>query len=293
MKTKHKNIIVNLCLLILFSFGISCIGYSIFLWQKEESKKKEEIKIQQIIQNKKIEEDIIKQNIIQNEKIEAEKVKADLDLKSLLIEKVKRKLENSDSVQFAELILIKNHQKKISIGILFRTGLCGKVNIKDSYGNYIGYKPFAIIIGGNSEIGGVSEEDLKDKYDVFVSASEEDGNDKYESYLFTANLLGCLSPELAAFSEAQQAKQISDMVNGWKVQKYYVPHNLSTTDKLDSWRSASASERARLSNTIIERAGRPDIGTSELNDCISNTAGDGGLDNLTVSQTAAVCILQK
>jgi len=78
--------------LIISIFAISCIGYSIY------------------IQSKQIEADKIKQL---QEQIEAEKtkqlqeqVKADLDLQSQLVEEVKKHLQNPDTAQLTELILI-------------------------------------------------------------------------------------------------------------------------------------------------------------------------------------------
>lgn len=65
---------------------------------------------------------------------------------------------------------------------------------------------------------------------------------------------------------------------------------LSTTDKLDSWRNASSSERARLTNIIVDNVDKPDLKPTELNDCISEVAGDGGLDFLSTSSIASACM---
>ncbi|WP_333879383.1 hypothetical protein [Methylobacter sp.] len=156
----------------------------------------------------------------------------------------------------------------------------------------MGHKPFTLTVD--------------DRYNPiyrFKSASAYNDEDKYYGLLFSAKQLGCLPPDLYATYDELDKRITGRVIAQWNRQlafdREFKSHltarnnSLSTTDKLDSWRNASESERTRLSKIMADRADKPGLDATELNDCISNTAGDGGLDYLTISQTAAVCIMQK
>ncbi|MGF6222104.1 hypothetical protein [Pseudomonas sp. YL-218 TE3947] len=64
---------------------------------------------------------------------------------------------------------------------------------------------------------------------------------------------------------------------------------LSTSDTLGDWRSATLSEKSSLAQMIADKLSRPGVSESFLIACIDETAGDGGLDQMKISETAAAC----
>ncbi len=74
----------------------------------------------------------------------------------------------------------------------------------------------------------------------------------------------------------------------------YVPvvFALSATDSLGDWREASYVEQAQLCETIVRRLNQPKLEASTMCICISGIAGDGGVDFMKISETAAGCYIQ-
>ncbi|MDH0424155.1 hypothetical protein [Stutzerimonas stutzeri] len=69
---------------------------------------------------------------------------------------------------------------------------------------------------------------------------------------------------------------------------------LSTADNLGAWRQASYSEKLQLAEEMANRLDKPNISASFLLQCVSETAADGGVDFMKISETAAACsILQQ
>ncbi len=66
---------------------------------------------------------------------------------------------------------------------------------------------------------------------------------------------------------------------------------LSTGDTLGDWRNATYSEKSNLAQIMAERLNKPGVSASGLAACISETAGDGGLDHMKISETAAACAI--
>ena len=65
--------------------------------------------------------------------------------------------------------------------------------------------------------------------------------------------------------------------------------SLSSTDNLDTWRSASASQKAQLCENMTSWLSEPVSSPPDLCDCISTTADDGGYDFMSVSEVAEIC----
>lgn len=64
---------------------------------------------------------------------------------------------------------------------------------------------------------------------------------------------------------------------------------LSSNDRLGVWRNASYSEKTSLAQAMADRLNKPGVSASFLVRCIDETAGDGGLDFMKISETAAAC----
>lgn len=64
---------------------------------------------------------------------------------------------------------------------------------------------------------------------------------------------------------------------------------LSLSGNLGEWRKASYSEKYQLCETMVYRLNRPGLTASAICSCISETAGDGGLDFMKINETAAAC----
>ncbi|WP_458374746.1 hypothetical protein [Pseudomonas laurylsulfatiphila] len=64
---------------------------------------------------------------------------------------------------------------------------------------------------------------------------------------------------------------------------------LSTIDTLGDWRNATLSEKLSLAKIIADKFSKPGVSESFLITCIDETAGDGGLDQMKISETAAAC----
>jgi hypothetical protein len=68
---------------------------------------------------------------------------------------------------------------------------------------------------------------------------------------------------------------------------------LSPQDNLGTWRISSFSEQASVCQEMVSRlTDKGSLTPSDLCTCISGTAGDGGLDFMKVSQTAAACAVE-
>lgn len=66
---------------------------------------------------------------------------------------------------------------------------------------------------------------------------------------------------------------------------------LSANDTLGDWRNSTYSEKSSLAQTMVKRLNVPGISASDLALCISETAGNGGLDHMKISETAAACAI--
>lgn len=78
-------------------------------------------------------------------------------------------------------------------------------------------------------------------------------------------------------------------VNGW---------SLSGSDNLGKWRKSPKEERLELSQIMIRKVGEGKISerqiiilSSSVYRCINETAGNGGLDNIGIGETATSCIV--
>lgn len=65
--------------------------------------------------------------------------------------------------------------------------------------------------------------------------------------------------------------------------------SLSLTETLGDWRHASYSEKNQLCKTMVYRLDSPGLTASAICSCISETAGDGGLDFMKINVAAAAC----
>ena len=65
--------------------------------------------------------------------------------------------------------------------------------------------------------------------------------------------------------------------------------SLSSSDKLDTWRAASSSQKAGHCENLSSWLSEPVSNPSGLCSCISTTADDGGYDIMTVLEVAKVC----
>lgn len=64
---------------------------------------------------------------------------------------------------------------------------------------------------------------------------------------------------------------------------------LSVFNTLGDWRDASYSEKYSLAQDMASRLNKPGVSASGLAACINETAGDGGLDQMKISEVAAAC----
>lgn len=64
---------------------------------------------------------------------------------------------------------------------------------------------------------------------------------------------------------------------------------LSVSGTLLDWRNATYSERSNLAQVMANRLNKSGVSASTLITCINETAGDSGLDNIKISETAAAC----
>jgi hypothetical protein len=65
--------------------------------------------------------------------------------------------------------------------------------------------------------------------------------------------------------------------------------SLSSSDNLDTWRTASNSQQALLCENLSSWLAEPVSSPSGLCSCISTTADNGGYDFMTVLEVADVC----
>jgi len=65
--------------------------------------------------------------------------------------------------------------------------------------------------------------------------------------------------------------------------------SLSSSDSLDTWRSASASQQTQLCENMFSWLSEPVSSPADLCTCISTTADDGGYDFMAVSEVANIC----
>jgi hypothetical protein len=67
------------------------------------------------------------------------------------------------------------------------------------------------------------------------------------------------------------------------------PFSLSSSDNLDTWRIASASQKTQLCGNMSSWLSEPVSSPPKLCSCISTTAGDGGYDFMKISEVAEIC----
>lgn len=84
-------------------------------------------------------------------------------------------------------------------------------------------------------------------------------------------------------------KKISKVITAIALASSSTAYALSTNDTLGDWRSATYSEKLNLAQIMADRLNKPGVSPSALVVCISETAGDGGLDHMKISETAAAC----
>lgn len=66
---------------------------------------------------------------------------------------------------------------------------------------------------------------------------------------------------------------------------------LSGGNTLGDWRNASYAEKSNLAQAMSSRINKPGVTSSVLIACINETAGDGGLDQMKISEVAAACAI--
>lgn len=66
---------------------------------------------------------------------------------------------------------------------------------------------------------------------------------------------------------------------------------LSVNENLGSWRKASTSAKKSLCKKISRGVNESGVNTTNLYRCISETAGDGGLDHMKILDVATACAL--
>jgi hypothetical protein len=84
-------------------------------------------------------------------------------------------------------------------------------------------------------------------------------------------------------------KKISKVITAIALVSSSAAYALSVSDTLGDWRNATYSEKSNLAKIMADRLNKPGVSASALAACISETAGDGGLDYMKISETAAAC----
>lgn len=64
---------------------------------------------------------------------------------------------------------------------------------------------------------------------------------------------------------------------------------LSGGNTLGDWRDASYSEKSSLAQAMASNINKSGVSASGLVACINETPGDGGLDQMKISEVAAAC----
>ncbi|MNC37140.1 hypothetical protein D3C75_856950 [compost metagenome] len=64
---------------------------------------------------------------------------------------------------------------------------------------------------------------------------------------------------------------------------------LSGGNTLGDWRNASNAEKSSLAQAMSSKINKPGVTSSALVACIDETAGDGGVDQMKISEVAAAC----
>lgn len=64
---------------------------------------------------------------------------------------------------------------------------------------------------------------------------------------------------------------------------------LSVNDNMGAWRRASESTKAQVCSLIMKKINMRSVRARDLCTCITATAGDRDLDNLKISEVAAMC----
>ena len=66
---------------------------------------------------------------------------------------------------------------------------------------------------------------------------------------------------------------------------------LSANDNLGAWQRASESDRLKLCELMVRKMDLPRLTHISLKICISETAGDDGLDQMKIAEIAATCAI--
>ena len=68
-----------------------------------------------------------------------------------------------------------------------------------------------------------------------------------------------------------------------------IAYALSGGNTLGDWRNASYAEKFSLAQAMSSKINKPGVTSSALIACINETAGDGGVDQMKISEVAAAC----
>jgi hypothetical protein len=68
---------------------------------------------------------------------------------------------------------------------------------------------------------------------------------------------------------------------------------LSVHDRLGDWRKATSTERSSVASTIASRLNDNGISSNFILSCLNDMAGDGGLDQMKISEAAAACSVMR
>ncbi|HAT2008752.1 hypothetical protein ACV3VJ_08015 [Legionella pneumophila] len=75
------------------------------------------------------------------------------------------------------------------------------------------------------------------------------------------------------------------------LQSSWAVYSLSASETLGVWRNTPSHIQESLCEAMIEKINDPGLTSNALCNCISETAGNGGLDNLKIAEIAASCAI--
>ena len=66
---------------------------------------------------------------------------------------------------------------------------------------------------------------------------------------------------------------------------------LSVKDSLGDWRKYSSVDQKKISYAIVHSTHQPNLTIEDMRTCITSTAGNGGLDYMTIAEVGAACAI--
>ncbi|KTD48367.1 hypothetical protein Lrub_0718 [Legionella rubrilucens] len=86
-------------------------------------------------------------------------------------------------------------------------------------------------------------------------------------------------------------KIIKTLMSILLLQSSWAVYSLSASENLGIWRNTPSPIQESLCEAMIDKINDPGLTSSALCNCISETAGNGGLDNLKIAEIAASCAI--